>query len=31
MDNPEKLTAYGTQDKEKQSKKKPQYVLETSL
>jgi hypothetical protein len=29
MYNPEKLTAYGTQDKEKQSKNTTRYVLET--
>jgi hypothetical protein len=26
MNNPEKLTAYGTQDEEKQSKKSTEYV-----
>ena len=31
MYNPEKLTAYGTQDKEKQSKNTTRYVLETSF
>ena len=34
MDNPEKLAAYGTQDEEKQSKKKKkptQYVLDTTI
>ena len=31
MDNPEKLAIYGTQDEEKQSKNKTQYVLNTTI
>jgi hypothetical protein len=31
MDNPEKLTTYGTQDEEKQSKNTTQYVLDTTM
>ena len=31
MDNPEKLATYGTQYKEKQSKKTTQYVLDTTI
>jgi hypothetical protein len=31
MDNPEKLATYGTQDKEKQSKNKTQYMLDTTI
>jgi hypothetical protein len=31
MDNPEKLATYGTQYKEKQSKKTTQYVLEFDM
>jgi hypothetical protein len=29
MDNPEKLATFGTQDEDKQSKNKTQYVLST--
>ena len=31
MNNPEKLTTWGTQDKEKHSKNTTQYVLDTTL
>ena len=31
MDNPEKLTTQGTQDKEKQNKNTTQYVLDTTV
>ena len=31
MDNPEKPTTYGTQDKEKQNKNTTQYVLDTTI
>ena len=31
MDNPEKLTTQGTQDKEKKNKSTTQYVLDTTV
>ena len=31
MDNPEKLTIWGTQDEEKQNKNTTQYVLGTTI
>jgi hypothetical protein len=31
MDNPEKLATYGTQDEDKESKNKTQYVLDTTM
>ena len=31
MDNPEKLTTYGTQNKEKQNKNTTQYVLDITM
>ena len=30
MDNPEKLTSYGTQEEDKQDKNTTQYVLDTT-
>ena len=31
MENPEKLTTYSTEDKEKQTKDTTQYVLDTTM